>query len=88
MRSTLILKLKIRNSGIRNDGLWPILFCDLTLLCLSNPEKLQKFYSFRFPLKAKYYPLVLLAIFTIINEFKIDLEILCGIGYGFLYHYH
>jgi len=72
MRSTSILKLKIRNSGIRNDGLWPILLCDLTLLCLSNPEKLQKFYSFRFSLKAKYYPLVLLAIFTVISGFRID----------------
>jgi len=88
MRSTSILKLKITDSGIRNDGLWPILLCDLTLLCLSNPEKLQKFYFFRFSLKAKYYPLVLLAIFTIISGFRIDLEILCGIGYGFLYHYH
>ena len=88
MRSTTLLKIKMKKSGVRNDGLWPILLCDLTLLCLSNPEEPQKFYFFSFTLKAKYYPLFLFAFFTIISGFRIDLEILCGIGFGFLFHFH
>ena len=88
MRSTTLLKLKMKKSGVRNDGLWPILLCDLVLLCLSNPEEPQKFYFFSFTLKAKYYPLFLFAFFTILSGFRIDLEILCGIGFAFLFHFH
>lgn len=88
IRSTKILNLKITNSGVRNDGLWPILLCDLTLLCLSNPEEPQKFYFFPFSLKAKYYPIFLFVFFTIISGFRVDLEVLCGIGFGFLFHYY
>ena len=62
--------------------------CDLTLLCLSNPEAPMRFFIFPCVIKAKYYPLVLFLIFTIINGFNFDFEILCGIAYGFLYHYY
>ena len=88
IRSQTLLQLKITNSGVRNEGLWPILLCDLTLLCLSNPEERQKFYFFPFSLKAKYYPIFLFVFFTILNGFRIDLEVLCGIGFGFLFHYY
>ena len=88
IRSQTILKLKITNSGVRNEGLWPILLCDLTLLCLSNPEEPQKFYFFPFSLKAKYYPIFLFVFFTVLSGFRIDLEVLCGIGFGFLFHYY
>ena len=82
------LKMKVTYSGIRNDGIWPILLCDITLLCLSNPN--ENIYSRFLPcnLKAKYYPLILFLVYTIISQFHIDLENLCGIGFGFLYHYY
>ena len=38
--------------------------------------------------KAKYYPLFLFGIFTLLSNFNIDFEILCGIVFGFLYHYY
>jgi hypothetical protein len=85
---SFILKMKITQTGIINEGLWPILMCDLTLLCLSNPEAPMRFFIFPCVIKAKYYPLVLFLIFTIINGFNFDFEILCGIAYGFLYHYY
>lgn len=88
IQNQMVLKMKITMSGIRNEGLWPILMCDLTLLCLSNPEQDMRFFFFPCIIKAKYYPLVLFAIFTVLSGFNIDFEILCGIGFGFIYHYY
>ena len=87
IQNTFMLKLKITINGIRNEGLWPILMCDLTLLCLNNPEENMRFFLFPCIIKAKYYPLVLFGIFTVLSGFNIDFEIFCGIGFGFLYHY-
>ena len=88
IRNTFLLKMKITQRGVVNEGLWPILLCDLTLLCLSNPEEPMKFFIFPCVIKAKYYPLILFLIFTIISGFNIDFEVMCGIGFGFLYHYY
>ena len=83
-----ILLLKVTQRGVKNDGLWPIMLCELTLLCLSNPEANMKFFLFPCVIKAKYYPLLLFLVFTIISGFSIDFENICGIGFGFLYHYY
>jgi hypothetical protein len=80
--------MKLTMRGVRNEGLWPILMCDLTLICLSNPEANMRFFFFPCVIKAKYYPLVLFGIFTLLSNFHIDFEILCGIGFGFFYHYY
>ena len=88
IQNTILLRTKITPRGVRNEGLWPILMCDLTLLCLNNPEADMRFFFFPCNIKAKYYPLVLFAIFTVLSGFNIDFEILCGIGFGFLYHYY
>ena len=87
IQNSIMLKLKITMGGVRNEGLWPILMCDLTLLCLNNPEQDMKFFIFPCIIKAKFYPLVLFLFFTVLSGFNIDFEILCGIGFGFLYHY-
>ena len=88
LRSERPLRMKITNVGIRNDGIWPILLCDITLLCLSNPNENIYFRFLPCNIKAKYYPLILFLIYTFISQFHIDLENLCGIGFGFLYHYY
>jgi len=88
IQNTIMLKMKLTMRGVRNEGLWPILMCDLTLFCLSNPEAPMRFFFFPCIIKAKYYPLVLFGIFTLLSNFNIDFEILCGIGFGFLYHYY
>lgn len=87
IQSQYPMKMKVTPRGIRNEGIWPILLCDITLLCLSNPNENLKFRFFPCTIKAKYYPLILFLIFTIISGFVIDFENLCGIGFGFLYHY-
>ena len=88
IRNPYVLKMKITKKGIRSQGLLPLLLCDLTLLCLSNPENRMKFYFFPCTIKAKYYPTFLFVVFTIINEFTFDFEALSGIGFGLLYHYY
>ena len=88
LQNSMILKMKLTMRGVRNEGLWPILMCDLTLICLSNPEANMRFFFFPCIIKAKYYPLVLFGIFTLLSNFNIDFEILCGIAFGFLYHYY
>ena len=88
IQNTIMLKMKITMRGVRNQGLWPILMCDLTLFCLSNPEANMRFFFFPCNIKAKYYPLVLFGIFTLLSNFNIDFEILCGIAFGFIYHYY
>ena len=87
IRNKAPLVMKISQGGVRNEGIWPILMCDLTLLCLSNPNEIMQFRFFPCTIKAKYYPIFLFLIFTIISGFQIDFENICGIGFGFLYHY-
>ena len=88
IQNTILMRMKVTPNGIRNEGLWPILMCDLTLLCLNNPEEPMRFFLFPCIIKAKYYPLVLFLIFTIISGFNIDFEVLCAISFGFLYHFY
>ena len=87
IQSKTPLLMKLKGGVVRNEGLWPILLCDITLLCLSNPNENMQFRFFPCVIKAKYYPLFLFLIFTIISGFNIDFESMCGIGFGFLYFY-
>ena len=88
IQNQIMLRMKLTMRGVRNEGLWPILMCDLTLVCLSNPEANMRFFFFPCNIKAKYYPLFLFGVFTLLSNFNIDFEILCGIAFGFLYHYY
>jgi len=83
-----ILIMKVHPEGVANEGLFPIIMCELTLLCLSNPDENMKLFFFPCVFKAKYYPLFLFLLFTILSGFRIDFEIICGIAFGFLYHYY
>lgn len=87
-QNLMMLKTKLTINGVRNEGLWPILICDFTLLCLSNPEANMKLFFSPINIKAKYYPLVLLVIFTLINNFHINVELFCGIALGAIYYYY
>ena len=83
-----LLKLKMFGGSIRNEGLWPILILEITLICLENPEREMTFFLIPCPIKAKFYPLALLCIFTLLNNFVIDFELLSAIAFGFLCHYY
>lgn len=88
IRNSILMKMKLTMGGVHNDGLWPILMCEITLFCLSNPERDMRFFIFPCIFKAKYYPLILFGIFTLLSNFNIDFEILSGIAFGFLCHYY
>ena len=82
-----ILKLKIDNNNIViNSGIWPYIICELTLLSLSNPNEIIKLFFFP-ELKARFYPIIVFVIFSLLNNLIIDLEVFCGILYAFIYHF-
>ena len=78
---------KYTTRGINNNSLWGNIICELTLLCLSNPESPNKLLLIPFIIKAKFYPFLLFSVFTIVNSFKIDFEIISGILYAYIYFY-
>ena len=82
----LLGKIKDKND-ISNSGIWPYIICELTLLSLSNPNQNMKILFFPCQFRAKFYPILLFIIFSIMNSFVIDLEVLTGIIYAFLYHF-
>ena len=82
-----LLKAKINNKGkIDNSGMWPYIICELTLLSLSNPNYYIKFLFFP-EFKAKFYPILVLSVFCVLNTLIIDIEVICGIIYAFIYHF-
>ena len=71
---------------VENDGLWPIIMAELTLLCLCNPDIEMRFMFLPCVVKAKYYPILLFGFFTLLNQFHLNFGVLSGIIYGFIYH--
>ena len=69
-----------------NSGLWGIVMCEMTLLCLSNPESPMKLLLLPFTVKAKIYPIILILLFCLVN-LDIDVEVISGIVYGLIYYY-
>ena len=78
---------KIQNDGIKNSSLWGTIMCEMTLLCMSNPESPTTLLFFPCKVKAKAYPLLLFILNTIFNFFRVDLEVICGFIYGILYYF-
>ena len=75
-------EMKTRN----NSGLWGIVMCEMTLLCVSNPESPMKLLLLPFTVKAKIYPIILILLFCLVN-LDIDVEVISGIVYGLIYYY-
>ena len=72
---------------IDNTGIWPIIICEMTLLSFNNPDSKIFFLFLPFPIKAKYYPFLIIAVFTLINSFRINYQIVSGFLYGIIYYY-
>lgn len=82
-----ILKAKIIDKDIiNNSGLWPYIICELTLLSLSNPYHPIKFLFFP-EFQAKFYPIIVLVLFSVLNNIWIDFEVLSAIIYAIIYHF-
>lgn len=50
-------------------GLWPILFCDIVIDCHKDPEQPRNLCCFPIMIKSKWYPAVLIGIFSIFFGF-------------------
>ena len=85
-RQERILALNYNLGYVENDGLWPIIMAELTLLCLCNPEIEMRFLFLPCVIKAKYYPFILVGFFTLLNQFRPNFGVLSGVFYGFIYH--
>ena len=86
-----LLNKKSYNSEIKskkNSGLWGIVMCEMTLLCVSNPESPMKLFLIPYTVKSKIYPIILVLMFFLVNYLEIDPEIISGVIYGFIYFYY
>ena len=72
---------------VNNSGIWPIIICEMTLLCLNNPDSHIKFLFRPCPIRAKFYPVFIIIIYILINKFRISFEIISGFIYGIIYYY-
>ncbi len=87
IKNKSVLKLNLISGHVENNGLWPIIMSELTLLCLMNPENPMRLFFFPCEVKAKYFPFMLFLLFMLFNGMQIDFSVLSGILYGYLYHY-
>ena len=84
-KNKLFMAAKCQNYLVTNSGFWPMLMCEITLLCLCNPNTNVQFLFIPLKFKAKYYPFIWFAFFCVGNGLHNDLEVLVGIGYAFLF---
>lgn len=68
-------------------GLWPYIIFHITITCMKNPESNMMFFFFPWPIKSKYYPLVLIMFFFLINGGKIQLDFIISVIYGYCNHF-
>ena len=79
---------KINNKGyVRNCGFWPVIMCEITLLCICNPNTRVKFLAIPWEFSAKYYPIIWFAVFCCVNNYNNDIEVFTGILFAFIYQY-
>ncbi len=79
---------KINKKGYtRNSGFWPVIMCEVTLLCICNPNTRVKFLSIPWEFSAKYYPIIWLAVFCSFNNYHNDIEVFTGFLFAFIYQY-
>jgi hypothetical protein len=64
-------------------GLWPILMCDMVIQCYQYPEMPRNLCCLPVQIKSKWYPLVLIGIFTIF--FGPQMSLWTGLGVGYLW---
>jgi len=65
-----------------NSGLWPILMLLMTQRMLGDPEGVSSFWGL-FTMKNKWYPLVLVGIFSLLNA-TVTWSLFAGVGLGYL----
>lgn len=72
---------------VNNSGIWPIIICEITLLCFNNPDSKIKFLFVPSPIRAKFYPFIIIILLILINNFRINYQLISGFIYGIIYFY-
>ena len=85
--NTILINNFYGDYKVNNSGIWPIIICELTLLCLNNPDSKIQFLFRPCPLKAKYYPIFIIVLYSLINNFRLNYGIISGFLYGTIYYY-
>jgi len=67
-------------------GLWPLLFVDLVIQCMEAPDNAMNLCCLPIQIPAKYYPPVLLLIFTLFMGGP-QICLFAGLIVGYIYHY-
>ena len=83
-----IMDSKIKNKWVKNCGFWPVIMCEITLLCLCNPNTYVQFLFIPWKFQAKYYPIIWLLLFCLVNNINNDLEVFIGILYALLFQFY
>ena len=76
------------NNIVSNSGFWGVIMCEMTLLCISNPESPMKLLLLPFTVKSKIYPIILVVLYFFVSYCQFDLQIICGVLYGLFYYYY
>lgn len=75
------------NMHLLSFGIWPVYFVYLTKRCLENPDEVTYFCMMPCPIQNRYYPLLLLLLFTLLgSNFGLPVDIWVGYGLGHLIH--
>lgn len=74
--------------GMASYGLWPMVFVDMVIECMRSPDMQRQLCCFPVTLKSKYYPLVIVLLFSLFFGLQIPFFLGCAVGYlhafGFL----
>ena len=81
----LINKNTPNKDNIRSIGLWYYIICEVTMNCLISPESKIYLPFIPYPIKSKFFPIIILLIFFIFGGF--DLGMFIAVGYGFIYSF-
>eukprot|EP00930_Biecheleria_cincta_P007356 TRINITY_DN108566_c0_g1_i1.p1 TRINITY_DN108566_c0_g1~~TRINITY_DN108566_c0_g1_i1.p1 ORF type:complete len:354 (+),score=31.19 TRINITY_DN108566_c0_g1_i1:64-1062(+) len=65
-------------------GLWPLVMVSLTLNSLSDPDGSTSFWGLMM-IPNKWYPIALVAFFSLLNGMKIQWSIACAVAIGYAY---
>ena len=88
LKNKNFLSKKMNDKGVvSNCGFLPVIMCEITLLCICNPNTKVKFLSIPWEFKAKYYPFIWFLVFCLVNNYHNDIEIFTGIIYAFIYQH-
>ena len=71
-----------------STGLWPLIMAEITIKCMKDPDAQMMFFFLPWPIRALYYPWVLVGFFFLLNMGNgIQIDFIIAILYGYLFHF-